>query len=388
MQPDPTETTVATAPRPPSRARAPAAARQELPRPADHLPLRRSAIAVAAALVGCQAPFGVDRHDLVEDRIAAITRDAADGARVHVWTVTNGHLWDDGEVDVSWYDAPCCALTSDEIVSATDAALAGDAALVGLGRAPMITARAAVVIARFPSGLTRTAFVELNRPGAAFTARIDAGTLDALSFTEAGPEQLEVEARSTLTAETTDTLSAGAWARMALTVEPEATPARTRWMSTRAELTFLELDDARTDLATGEVVLDDLEIESSTPATDGPVTVLALYFMSGSLPDAEARELWIGEPPANGMWTARSRWLPLGDALDVAAGSTIAGTLVADDTSPVGVRLDDPHTAVDGDVNDAAAACVRAGDFDPTWLSDGSCTRAQIDGMSVTVRAR
>jgi hypothetical protein len=110
--------------------------------------------------------------------------------------------------------------------------------------------------------------------------------------------------------------------------------------------------------------------------------------MTGALPDAVARELWIGEPPANGMWTSRSRWLPLGGALDVAANSTIAGTLVADDTSPVGVRLDNPRVAVDGDVNEAAAACLRAEDFDPTWLSDGSCTRAQIDGLSVTVRAR
>jgi hypothetical protein len=386
LQPDPTATTVATAPRPPCHARPPAAARQDLSKPANHPSLRQSAIAVA--LVGCQAPFGVDRHDLVEDRIAAITRDATDGARVHAWTVTSGHLWDDGEVEVSWYDAPCCALSSNEIITATDAALAGDAALVGLGRAPVITARAAVVVARFPSGLTRTAFVELNQPGASFTARIDAGMLNALSFTEAGPEQLEVEARSALTAETADTLSAGAWARLALTVEPEAAPARTRWMSTRAELTFLELDDARTDLATGEVLLDDLEIESSSPAADGPVTVLALYFMTGALPDAVARELWIGEPPANGMWTSRSRWLPLGGALDVAANSTIAGTLVADDTSPVGVRLDNPRVAVDGDVNEAAAACLRAEDFDPTWLSDGSCTRAQIDGLSVTVRAR
>lgn len=339
------------------------------------------AVLLVAALTACQEPFGADRHDLVADRIAAVTA-AARGSELvlHPWLVVDGRPWSDAAPDVRWYNLDPEDPDVDVIAPETATALAvGPVATV-----PRTGAWGLIV--RFPSGAEARAQL-VTSPSAlplVGAARLQVGLLD-LDFDEATEEELALDARRGLSAEPvtgTPSVPAGRWSRLSLgwdAVPPDLD--RVRWMSTSRRSTFLELDAGTTDWATGELVLDDLEIEEATPLSPGPTTALALAVSTGGLHQAFAADIWVGDPEP-GVIT-RGRWL--GTA---AAGAVLTGTLVADDEAPTGLRLQDAvaSDSVEDWGTDALPCHVAvSGPFDPSWLFDGSCSRAQVVGQRVSV---
>jgi hypothetical protein len=347
-------------------------------------------------LIACQDPFGADRHDLNADRIAAITTAPTsndDQITLNAWLVSGGSPWSDGVPDVRWFTVD----SFDPEVNELDAD-----ATAPLGEGPVLTfdrrAQADVfgrnalgLVVRFPSGAERRA--ELVLPAGADplpgVARLDAGLL-SLDFDEATEEELALDARRSLEATALDAVPPavppGRWSRLGLAWD--ARPAgldRVRWMSTSRTSTFLELDADTTDWATGELVLDDLEIESATPLSPGPVTMLALAVNKRGMHRAVAAEVWVGDPEP-GIVT-RGRWLA---AAPEVTGAVISGTLVADDEAPTGLRLEEAAAAAldapdPWGTADLTCNTPVSGPFDPTWLFDGSCARDQVVGRRVAV---
>lgn len=354
-----------------------------------------SRLAVAALLAACQAPFGVDRHDLVGDRISAITtRPAGAGAvTAQVWLTVDGHAWAASPIDAAWfaYEGGNTAAEVDSIDRASPVATGLSPTL------PLGSDGASYVLAvTFPSGAERTALLSLGGAAVDYPeATITLGALPSLSFTEATPEELALDARAALAPEPADQIKAGAWSRLSLafSAEPPASFSRARWMNTRRDTTFLELSDVDADWATGSVLLDDLEIDAAEPAQPGVTTLLALAQDATGHHRAWARELWIGDPAPGGL-VSHGRWIASDLAASPASGARVAATLQADDTAPTGLVLTDAAelSAAEADPDDpwgtAALGCGSAGPFDPTWLFDGSCARDAVIGARVVLEVQ
>lgn len=353
-----------------------------------------TSLAAAALLVACQAPFGVDRHDLVGDRISAVTTEPAGPGAVtaHVWLTVDGKPWVASPVAASWYayDGAATAAEVDAIDRTTP---------VATGLAPQLPLPAEgagyVLLVTFPSGAERTAVLQLGGAEVTYpTATITLGALPSLSFTEATPEELALDARTALVPEPADQIDAGAWARLSLafSADPPASFSRARWMNTRRDTTFLELSDVDADWATGSVLLDDLEIDAAEPAEPGVTTLLALAQDATGHHRAWARELWIGAPTAG--LVSQGRWIASDLPASPASGARVAATLQADDAAPTGLVLTDAAevSAAEADPDDpwgtAALGCGAAGPFDPTWLFDGSCARDAVLGARVVLEVQ
>lgn len=354
-----------------------------------------SRLAVAALLAACQAPFGVDRHDLVGDRISAITTQSAGPGAVaaHVWLTVDDHAWAPSPVDAAWF-------TYDGANTAAEVDAIDRSSPVATGLTPTLSlpegGASFVLTVTFPSGVERTALLSLGGAAVDYPeATITLGALPSLSFTEATPEELALDARAALVPEPADQIDVGAWSRLSLafSAEPPASFTRARWMNTRLDTTFLELSDLDADWATGAVLLDDLEIDAAEPAAPGVTTLLALAQDATGHHRAWARELWIGAPPPGGL-VSQGRWIASDLATSPAPGARVAATLQADDTAPTGLLLTDAAevSAAESDPDDpwgtAALGCGAGGPFNPTWLFDGSCARDAVVGARVVLEVQ
>jgi len=356
-------------------------------------------LAIATLLAACQAPFGVDRHDLVGDRISAVTTTAAGAGAVtaHVWLTVDGHAWSASAIDASWY-----AYEGANTAAEVDAVDRSSPVATGLTPTLSLPEGGAsfVLIVTFPSGTERTALLSLGGEAVDYpSATVTLGALSALSFTEATPEELAIDARAALVPEPASQAEAGTWSRLSLafSADPPATFTRARWMNTRRGTTFLELSDTESDWATGAVLLDDLEIDAAEPAEPGVTTLLALAQDATGHHRAWARELWIGAPTDGGL-VSQGRWMQSDLASSPASGARVAATLTADDTAPTGLVLTDAAeiSAGEADPNDPwgtlALGCAPVGPagapFDPTWLFDGSCTRDAVVGARVVLEVQ
>jgi hypothetical protein len=287
-------------------------------------------------LAACLEPFGADRHDLVGFRIAAVSVPPAEEGDLVVpraAVVVDGRAWSDRPVDLAWYwvDDP------DDVVAIDPLTLA-DAA----GASPLLTVpdRPILAVVARRGSEDRRAFLELARPPATITA----------------PTALHVDPA---------TVEPGGTAR----IEAE-TDGLVRWMATGG--TFTEVDAQTTDW---------------TADGDGPVTVLALALGEPGEATFAATEVHVGEP-GPGLWVA-GRWLPTDVPVPAASGDTVRGTLLADDASPVGVRLTSAVLEPDPtDFGTAGLECLvpREGPFDPAWLLEQVCGRDALVDASVVVR--
>ncbi|MFM2161179.1 MAG: hypothetical protein RLZZ383_691, partial [Pseudomonadota bacterium] len=144
-------------------------------------------------------------------------------------------------------------------------------------------------------------------------------------------------------------------------------------------VTFLELDATSTDLALGELTLDDLAIEESTPTVPGVRTILALALGPFGAHTLASRDLEVGAGDA-----ALVRW---GDALlpaDTRGDGPGTATLRADPSAAIGVRAE----AVRAGNDELLASPACAGDAPPlAALLDGRCTPSDLDGVDVAVEA-
>lgn len=310
-------------------------------------------------LLACQEPFGTDRHLLAGDRIAGLS--VMDGQAVPL-VVVDGRLWADELPELRWHrsDDPS-ALSLSDPAWAEGSAPALDEGVDDLS-----------LVAGFPSGDVRRAVLTVE--GAEAAPPVE-GILVLSTGQDLGAvEDLSVEARSSWTLEPVDWVEEGGIARLDAGVE------HTRWMATAG--TFLELQPSTADWAAGTLVLDDGEVVEGEALEPGWVTVIALEVRPGLLPSWRVQDLWVGPPPA-GAWTTSGRWLA---GLHGQTGF-VRGTLVADDQAPSGLALEEVSSAEAGPPWGTEDLCAGVeGPFDPTWLAEARCARADVVGAEVILQ--
>lgn len=310
---------------------------------------------VLVALLGCQEPFGYDRHDLRGFRIAALTAPRMDGTlRPRAALVVDGRLWSDEPVslDWGWVDEPDDAWSLDTFVAS--------------GPSPVLPERAGhlALRARWDGQEARAVLAPDDRPAVQPLVGFGSLTVD--------DTELDRETRLTWSDAPADTVQPGAFGRLTVTGVPADT--RARFMATGG--TFLELDPTRADWVAGELALEDEEVLRGPELQTGPVSVLVLL-LDGATGFA-ARDLFVGGVPA-GSWVD-GRFLPGG--LD----EPYLGTLVADDASPTGLAVQgaSPDDGTGWDAGSLGCTDV-SGPFRPSWLLDQRCTRSDLVGRTVYV---
>lgn len=345
-------------------------------------------VATSLLLAACQEPFGVDRHDLVSDRIAAlrVDRDAQDRLHPRATLVVDGKLWSDTPVDLAWFllHATDDPVADAQAVDTTD--LLGPAPVIDLG--PHATDLRLLLVASFPSGAVSEAFIDVparladGQQTRLFLkySRIDGVTVDNVQ----GPH-LTVENRQTWTPKQADWVEPGAFVRWR--VAGLAPDQRTRWMATGGAGTFFELDDATADWASGTLVLDDEDVEERVVGPSGWTTFAALVVDDHSHNQVVIADLSVGEP-VTGI-TYDGRFLPADSVPD---SHVMMGTLVADDDAPWGLGLTDvtpwevqaPHADPYG-TRELDCDGPTSGPLDLDWLSQGVCARADLVGHRVVI---
>ena len=304
-------------------------------------------------LIACQEPFGTDRHVLEGDRIAAVAVSrVADEVTLTPALLVDGHLWSDDAVTIEQ--------------------VAGD------GRVDLTVT--------FPSGAVRQAFAEVpDAEGTLAITDVGLSVVDGLAFDTALPADLTREVRLGLTASPASVVPLGAFARLTATTDAAPTPLL-RWMGAGGGQ-FFELDEVRADWATGALVFDDDEVVSRTPRAAGVEGMLALALGGDGTTTWRAFDLCVGE--VIGL-DVNGRRLPI-DATP--APGFWRGTLVADDTVPAGLGLSGASEVALVDLplvdpyGTEALGCG-TGPFDPSWLVDAHCLRADVVGATVVVEAR
>lgn len=274
------------------------------------------------ALVACQTPFGVDRHDLAGFRIAALSAaiDADDGVNASAAIVSDGHLWSEQAVALDWY----------WIADARDLESI-DRQPDGTGPTPTLT---------LPD---ETSLLGLIAEDGAYLATLDVVRTDRAMppvFVEADNDAVATNEKTTLTAFFGGQSTEGAHAR---------------WMATDG--TFTEIDALTTTW--------------KAPKTDGTQAILVLALDDAGRSQWSISDLIVGDP-GEGVWLG-SRWIP--SDVPVPPGSYDA-VLAEEDSSTSGVRIVS-ITAADG----ATLSCATP--FDPRALADGRCTRAEVTDAPV-----
>ncbi len=285
-------------------------------------------------LVGCQAPFGSDRHDLIGDRVAAVLVSPAGGPPgttivVNAALTVDGRLWSDEPVDLAWAWADSVA----DVTTLT----ASDAVETGSDVSLRIPSQGAVLglVATFPSGFVEYAAFEFS----------DVATLPIALTTP--PTDLTTVAADDIIA-----------------VDVPDYDGRIRYMSAGGRGTFVETSATAADLIIAEIVFDGGDEESREQTPDGPLTVLALGLGTGNT--VRTQDLWVGTPPA-GVWLTDGRFLP--SDVDVSLGQDVR--LGVDDDAPWGLRITAVRTSESADILDLddllLGRALRA-DFDGLWM--------------------
>ncbi len=337
------------------------------------------------ALLGCQEPFDVDRHDLVGFRIAAMQATPADAGEVttpHVALVVDGRPWSDGNVDLRWFwIADSDAFDTLDPLSTPDA----------VGPTP------AMQVPEHTQTLGLIALHGSDERRALTTVRSEAQRVPQLSdlsletlplqISALEGSQLDVEVRRDLESTPADHVPVDGLGRLQAHFASEpTTDVWVRWMSTAG--TWFELDALTADWVPGDLRVDDDEIEEPvTPLRAGGVTVLALALGEPGDTRFRAADVYVGPPPA-GVWVG-GRHIPTDPPIEIGAGQFARGRLVSDDSAPSGLRLVDAEAVDDPDLDPGTDALPcqlpRTGPFDPLWMLEGICSRTAVDGTQVVL---
>jgi len=293
-------------------------------------------------LVACQEPFDEDRHDLSGFRIAGIGVED-DMAKAAVWS--GAGPWHEAQPGLSW------ALNGQPLGEGFDVPVTGEGELT-------LTATSA-------GGEVRTARVDVRAAGGAPTVRRQAVVLD---------EALSLEARRAVTGvDVETTVSSGEAVRLILDGLSETESAR--WMS--AGGTVLELERDAADFLPEDIVFDDGELVSRTPAGEGVYSLLALLIDGAG----GNRWLWVDAAVGEGATLLRHEGrLVRADA--PAEAGLVAATLIAD---PIGgVALSDVISVTDTDEQDDLP-CAAASTFSLSWIAEGRCARPDVLGARIVL---
>lgn len=315
------------------------------------------------ALLGCQEPFGADRHDLRGFRVAALTASVEEGVvRPRVALIADGRPWSAAPVQLDWafVDEPGDAVLEPAPVdSGPDVALP-----VGGAR---LTLHAHDGDASVWAELDLEARTQLElRIGVERTEQQAAGL---------GIEELTQEARADWATSPGRSVEPGGFLR--LRVEGAPASALGRFMAT-GDGTWFELDGSVADWAAAEVTVDDEEV-AVEPVEAGTYSMVVLSVDATSSGFA-ATEAHVGPVP-DGVWVS-GRFLP-----GTAGSGRQWVTLEADDTAPSGLRIASAEPAgADATWSPTEAGCVGVdGTFDPTWLLTQHCSRDALAGRRVLV---
>lgn len=318
---------------------------------------------LALGLWGCQEPFGTDRHDLVGDRIVAIAIDPArvptgDTLTPRVALLADGNPWSDDAVALSWHWLQDPSDLADLSPGDTPDAVGPAPSLIAPAEGPL------GLLATFPSGATRRAFLDFERGEVRSPPALEGVTFEPATPIASGDERT-------------------------LTARVDGEPPMMRWMTVGGRGAFLEQERLVASWQANDIEVDDGEIVASEPIADGPVTLVALAIDQAGGNDLLALEFFVGDAP-QGLFTTGGRFLPTDAPTTTGPWH---GTLAADDASPTGLSLvgvtagllpdPDPY----GTTSLACTVPV-SGAFDPTWLFEGRCLRSQVVGAVVAVEAQ
>jgi hypothetical protein len=344
--------------------------------------------------LACQGPLG-DRHQLDGTRIAALRVSppgGSPGTTVDATAVisVDGKLWSDTSPELRWY----WVSSSEDVVQALDENAPPNAT----GAAPRLvipedTLRLAL-IAQI-DGQVRRAYIDLEEepPSMPRLTTIHVEQVqDARLETLAG-EELSVDNRLGWTTDGVDTFEPGDIIRFEGIPSSTDEALRTRWSATSPYGTFLELDALRTDWVAGDLVIDDGEVEEKSNAPNGSLSILGLLLNDRGGTDYAIRDVHLG-PVSEGFQTL-GRWVGTDSPMPNAT-SLVSGILMADDNSPTGIRLEEAQAVEESalpledpyGVEALDCAGVTSKPFDPSWLAEHRCTRAQVIGQPVVMSAQ
>jgi hypothetical protein len=331
-------------------------------------------------LLGCQEPFGTDRHDLVGFRLAAVQAPAVAAGAPFVpraAVIVDGRAWAAEPAVLTW------GFVADE-----DAALE-PFEVAATGAAPTLVApetTRTLVVSATHGGVERRAFLTLAAPpgGVRAPTGFDVGPLP-LPKAPTG-EQLVRDARLALVPGEGRAVERRGWLRLVAGV-PEGV--LVRFMATAG--TFLELEAAVTDwTATDDLHLDEDEVDDpGTPIPRGTVTMLALAVADVGETAFTATEVFVGPAP-DGVWLG-SRFVPAtGLPAFTEPGLGVRTVLREDAEAPSGLRLEggtrvDPATVTDWGTPDLSCDPAVDGPLDPDWFLTQRCSPAGADGLEVVV---
>jgi hypothetical protein len=339
------------------------------------------AVAALAPALGCQDPFGADRHDLAGSRLAAVAVHTEGGAlRPRALVVDQGRLWADDATVLRWFwDREVSDIAADEVADAE-----GPDAVLGVPTSH----RQLALVASTPGGAVLRATLDVS--GEVVAPELGSIGLSVLSLDveEVDAEQLELEDRVGLEATPSTHVPVGGFARLSLS----APDVRIRWMATGGG-TFFELEPGVTDWAAGDLLVDDDEITHRSVLPPGVHSFVALGVDDEGGNAWRVEDVFVGQAP-QGLWTPAGRFLATN--IGYPGPGLVRGILVADDTAPAGLRLDaaEPVELIDLSTDDPykteQLACVVAvsGPFDPDWLATQRCLRHQVVGQTVVLEAR
>jgi hypothetical protein len=345
-------------------------------------------------ILACQGPLG-DRHQLDGTRIAAMRVSPPGGPAGTVVQPTaivtvDGSLWSDESPQLQWYwvapdEAAVSAIDPDDTPAATGPAPAleipsSDRRLVLLVDAGGQQLRAFIDLEAEPPTMPSLTNVVVTR--------IDDENLATIEGTS-----LDLEHRLEWSNSASNTFQPGDILRFEAIPSSTGKELRTRWSATAPYGTFFELDPMRTDWIAGELSLDDTEIEQSAPAPEGGLSILSLLLNDRGGTDYRITDIHLGTRP-DGFRT-NGRWMTTDSSISPTV-SLVAGRLVADDDSTSGLRLEEAQALTEAELPDTDPYGVEALDcaginsepFDPLWLAEHRCTREQVIGHSVVLRAQ
>lgn len=316
------------------------------------------------SLLGCQEPFGADRHDLRGFRVASLTAQV-DGEQVRprVAMIVEGRAWSAEPVQLDWafIEEPGDSVQEpDPVASGAD----------------VVLERTTDRLALHAWTATSSTWAELDlvdRSELALQLSVERTTEQVQGLTV---EQLTREARADWTSEPERAVDPGGFLRLTVSGAPQS--ALGRFMAT-GDGTWFELEGDVADWAAAEVLIDDedIAVEPNEPGTHTVLVASIDTTSSGFV----ATDVHIGEAP-QGIYV-QGRFLP---GPTSAAGRTWI-TLQADDSAPSGLAFTEPAAAEpDASWSGEALGCVGVqGPFDPDWLLQARCGRDALVGERVLV---
>jgi len=342
-------------------------------------------------LWACQAPFGSDRHNLQSDRVAAVTLQLDDATASPLpYDVIAGRPYTDEGVERLWF-----LLAPGDDPRDPDLLETEPDAFELFPTFPRTDESQPLLLATtFPSGWVERTVITVPALGVApmeTPTGLTVQAIDGWTLTSPTEDELDVEERAAAPTSPSDHVPLSGWGRVTADLPTTANLVRTRWMQVGDRGTFLELNPTTTDWAAGQLLLDDLEIEEATPADAGPGTWLVVALSDDTSPTALAADVWVGAP-LPGAWV-HHRWMASDPPVEAEGFYRV--TLRPDESAPTGLRLENttsvtlPELVGDDPFGVEALGCEGpvSGPFNPTWLFQGRCRRAQVAGATVVVEA-